>query len=161
MLERPDGASNGGLPAPRPLARILAFEDEDPRFPTMDETWRAFGADMGGQVRETLDTVRSPAERAYGVGVIVHNYFRTRGITLTSYELRALAGELVELQQSPPPSAMAQPVAAAPEEAATATELVSFTDKDEATRRAWAGDNSPPPPAVADTAFAAPPSKLV
>ena len=161
MLEGPDGAANGRLPAPRPLARILAFEDEDPRFPKMDETWRTFGADMGGQVRETLDTVRSPAERAYGVGVIVHNYFRTRGITLTSYELRALAGELVELQPTPPPAAVEQPVAVAPEASTPAAELVSFTDKDDATRRAWAGDDSPPAPAVADTAFAAPPSKLV
>ena len=160
MLERPDGASNGGLPAPRPLARILAFEDEDPRFPKMDETWLAFGADMGGQVREALDAVRSPAERAYGVGVIVHNYFRTRGITLTSYELRALAGELVELQPSPPPAAPEAPVAVA-EEAAPATALVSFTDKDEATRRAWAGDDSAPPPTVADAVCAAPPSMLV
>src|SRR5882757_5319672 len=103
MIERPDGASNGGLPEPRPLARILAFEDEDLRFPKMDETWRAFGADMGGQVRDVLDGGRSPAEKAYGVGVIVHNYFRTRGITLTSYELRALANELVEPPHASPP----------------------------------------------------------
>ncbi len=182
MLERPDGAANGSLPAPRPLARILTFENEDPRFPKMDETWRGFGADMGEQVREALDAVRSPAERAYGVGVIVHNYFRARGVTLTSYELRALAGELVDLQPSPLPAAVEQhvaavdqhdvaaehhvaavehPVAAAPEAPIPATELVSFTDKDESTRKAWAGDDSAPPPAVAETVFAAPPSKLV
>ncbi len=169
MLERPDGAANGSLPAPRPLARILTFEDEDPRFRKMDETWRAFGADMGAQVREALDAVRSPAERAYGLGVIVHNYFRARGVTLTSYELRALAGELVELQpvplsvspSVPSPAIVEQPAAAAPEAPAPAAELVSFADKDEATRRAWAGDDSAPPPAVAETVFAAPPSKLV
>ena len=160
MLEQPDGAAKGSLPEPRPLARILTFEDEDLRFPKMDETWRAFAADMGTQVREILDGGRSPAERAYGVGVIVHNYFRTRGITLTSYELRALAGELVELQQAPPP-----PVVNKEEEAETAdaaAELVSFAAKEEATERAWAGDvPTAPPPAVADTVFAPPPSTLV
>src|SRR5882757_1620258 len=132
MIERPDGASNGGLPEPRPLARILAFEDEDLRFPKMDETWRAFGADMGRQVRDVLDGGRSPAEKAYGVGVIVHNYFRTRGITLTSYELRALANELVE-----PPHASPPPPAEEKEE--TITDLVSFADKEEVAERVWAG----------------------
>ena len=160
MLEQPDGAAKGSLPEPRPLARILAFEDEDSRFPRMDETWLTFAADMGAQVREVLDGGRSPAERAYGVGVIVHNYFRTRGITLTSYELRALAGELVELQQAPP-----SPVVNKEEEAETAdaaAELVSFAAKEEATERAWAGDvPTASPPAVADTVFAPPPSTLV
>jgi len=139
----------------------LTFEDEDLRFPKMDETWRAFGADMGGQVRDVLDGGRSPAEKAYGVGVIVHNYFRTRGITLTSYELRALANELVE-----PPHASMQPPVGEKEEveakAETTIDLVSFADKEEMAERVWAGDElTPPPPVVADTAFAAPPSKLV
>ena len=163
MIERPDGASNGGLPEPRPLARILAFEDEDLRFPKMDETWRAFGADMGGQVRDVLDGGRSPAEKAYGVGVIVHNYFRTRGITLTSYELRALANELIEPPHvSPPPAVAEQEDAKEEVEAETATELVSFAGKKESEERVWAGDESTTsPPTVAEIAFAAPPSKLV
>jgi Flp pilus assembly CpaF family ATPase len=163
VLERSDAAANGGLPAPRPLARILTFEDEDPRFPKMEETWLAFGGEMGTQVREVLDGGRSPAEKAYGVGVILHNYFRTRGITLTSYELRALAGELVEPQPSPvveEPAVVESAPTPVAEEAVT--ELVSFAEKEEATQKAWAGDASvAAPPAVADTAFAAPPSKLV
>ena len=54
VLERTDAAGNIGLPAPRPLARILAFENGDPRFPRMEETWLAFAADVGTQVREAL-----------------------------------------------------------------------------------------------------------
>jgi type IV secretory pathway ATPase VirB11/archaellum biosynthesis ATPase len=165
---QPDGAAKGGIPVLRPLAGILTFEDEDLRFPKMDETWRAFGTDMAGQVSEALDGGRSPSERAYGVGVIVHNYFRTRGITLTSYELRALAGELVEPQLLAPPPPVPlpppPPVVEKPEvKTAPVAELVSFTAKEEeATQRAWAGEETtPPPPAIAETAFVAPPSKLV
>src|SRR5471030_2808763 len=127
----------------------------------MDETWRAFGTDMAGQVSEALDGGRSPSERAYGVGVIVHNYFRTRGITLTSYELRALANELVEPRHSSlqPPLGDNEEAEARAE---TTTDLVSFADREEMAERVWAGDElTPPPPVVADTAFAAPPSKLV
>ncbi len=180
VIDRPDAAANGGLSAPRSLARILAFEDDDPRFPRMEETWLAFGADMGAQVRAVLDGGRSPGERAYGVGAIVHNYFRTRGITLTSYELRALAGELVEPPQPSRPDTAEVSVVAEPqvpataieeatieeaivdEQGETATDLVSFADKEQATERAWAGeDPADPPPVVAETAFAAPPSTLV
>jgi type IV secretory pathway ATPase VirB11/archaellum biosynthesis ATPase len=103
VLDRPGAAGNGSLPELRSLAAILAFEDEDPRFPKMDETWLAFAGEMGAQVREVLDSGRSPAERSYGVGAIVHNYFRARGVTLTSYELRALAGELVACGPAPEP----------------------------------------------------------
>lgn len=169
----PDGAASGGLPVLRPLARILTFEDDDPRFPKMDETWRAFGADMAGQVSEALDGSKSPAERAYGVGAIVHNYFRARGVTLTSYELRALAGELVQPEAPPaaPPPAPAPPPPPPPAvietpQSAAAPELVSFGAQDEqeeeAAEKAWAGEEQTPPrPTVAETALAAPPSTLV
>jgi pilus assembly protein CpaF len=187
VLGRPDAAINGGLPALRPLAQVLAFEDDDPRFPRMEETWRAFCAEMGTPVREALDGGRSPGERAYAVGAIVHNYFRTRGITLTSYELRALAGELVDTQpiaaaapveepakepvvaetaaQEEPSAVAAPPIAAMDEDRGemTASALVSFPGKEEeGAEKAWAGeDPATPTPTVAETAFALPPSKLV
>ena len=105
VLDESDAAVNGRLSAPRPLAQILAFEAEDSRFPRMQETWLAFGSEMSGQVGEILDSGRSPTEMAYGVGIVLHNYFRTHGIPLTTYELRALAGELVEPEVvSPPPA---------------------------------------------------------
>jgi pilus assembly protein CpaF len=170
VLDLSGAAAEGGLPAARPLDLILSFEDEDPRFPKMRETWLAFGPEMGGQVRDVLDGGRSPAEIAYGVGVIVHNYFRTRGITLTSYELRALASELVD-RREPPPAVAAPTEEPVPQEAEAKVEeaevkettdaLVSFTGK-EAADAAWAGDDTlAPAPTVVEAALAPPPSKLV
>jgi len=170
VLDLSGAAAGGGLPALRPLGQILAFESDDPRFPKMQETWLAFGPEMGGQVRGVLDGGRSSAEIAYGVGVIIHNYFRSRGITLTSYELRALAGELVDRREPPPPvvapSVVAPVEEALPEEETeiekTTDELVSFAGKEEAGEAAWAGEDAvAPAPVVAEAAFAPPPSKLV
>lgn len=168
VLDLSGAAAEGGLPVLRPLDLILGFEDEDPRFPKMQETWLAFGPEMGGQVRDVLDGGRSSAEIAYGVGVIVHNYFRSRGITLTSYELRALATELVDRRQPVSLSAEVPVVPSTeeppPEEAAAATtdELVSFAGKEEAADSAWAGEDAPASaPAVSEAALAPPPSTLV
>ena len=44
-----------------------------------------------------LATGRSPPEIAYQLGELLHNHFRTRGVTLTSYELRRLVAELLAL----------------------------------------------------------------
>ena len=55
---------------------------------------------MEDAVRSALDASRSPPEIAYAIGEIVHNYFRTRGVTLTSYELRRLVAELLALRQA-------------------------------------------------------------
>ncbi len=127
----------------------------------MAETWRGFGADMSAAVREALDKGRSPAERAYGVGVIVHNYFGARGVMLTSSELRALAGELVGPRLVPAVDEPAVAEDAPPSIAEPRVELVSFVGKEEPTERAWAGDQRiAPPPEVADSVFAAP-SQLV
>ena len=68
----------------------------------MEQTWRAFGAEMDGAVRAALDGGRSPPEIAYAIGEIVHNYFRTRGVTLTSFELRRLVAELLAVRQRSP-----------------------------------------------------------
>jgi Flp pilus assembly CpaF family ATPase len=175
VLDLSGAAGEGGLPEVRSLDQILSFEGDDPRFPKMQETWRAFGPEMGGQVRDVLDGGRSSAEVAYGVGVIVHNYFRTRGITLTSYELRALAAELVD-RREPPPTVAEDVAVAAPEEPPqqekaevaeievkeTTDELVSFTGKEAAADAPWAGEDTlARVPAVAEAAFASPPSKLV
>jgi len=173
VLDLPGAAAEGGLPTLRPLGQILSFEGDDPRYPKMQETWLAFGPEMGGQVRDVLDGGRSSPEIAYGVGVIVHNYFRSRGITLTSYELRALASELVDRREPPP---IVDPPVVAPveeplaeEEAETEVEiekttdeLVSFTDEEEAREAAWAGEDAvAPAPVIAEAALTAPPSKLV
>jgi Flp pilus assembly CpaF family ATPase len=182
-------AGGGSLPEPRPLDRIVTFENEDPRFPRMQETWSAFAGEMGGQVLSTIDNGRSPAEIAYGIGIILHNYFRSRGIPLTTYELRALANEFVDLPKPDlsEPSFEAPvaelpvaevlvaevPVAEAPlvEEPVASpsvepqqektTELVSF-DADHASAAAWAGeDTAPSAPILTDAPSVTPPSPLV
>ena len=89
----------------------------------MQETWRAFGSEMEDAVRSALDTSRSPPEIAYAIGGIVHNYFRTRGVTLTSYELRRLVAELLTLRQHAEPAP-----------------LVTFTAVPPADETSWTGD---------------------
>jgi pilus assembly protein CpaF len=179
VLDESDAAVNGRLSALRPLAQILAFEDEDSRFPRMQETWLAFAGEMSGQVAEILDSGRSPTEMAYGVGIVLHNYFRTHGIPLTTYELRALAAELMDRRappelvapEAPPPVApeIEEPPALTPppqpetqEAQANGGDLVSFVGKEEERARAWAGEDSvKPAPVVAEASLAAPPSTLV
>src|SRR5262249_55632318 len=116
-------------------------------------TWQAFCQDMMSAVKAALERGRSPPEIAYSIGELVHNYFRTRGVTLTSYELRRLVAELLE-QRRPVGQGVKQD--AKPDEG-----LVSSTG--EPVRAPWAGDEAPPAvePQVAAGAFEPPPSPLV
>jgi pilus assembly protein CpaF len=183
VLDSPGAAVSSELPALRPLGQILAFEDEDPRFPRMEETWHAFAREMAHQVGDVLGSGRSSAELAYGVGALVHNYFRSRGITLTTYELRALAAELVDtrkfVEPAEPPQLESEAEAAEQEPAAAETpvvapaprppvdDLVSFVGEQDAQAAAWAGQSASPnptpgaPPIATETVIEAPPSTLV
>ena len=104
VLERPDAIAGDERRVPRSLDEIFPLRGDVTRGRQMQETWRAFGAEMEDAVRTALDASRSPPEIAYAIGGIVHNYFRTRGVTLTSYELRRLVGELLALRQSAEPA---------------------------------------------------------
>lgn len=120
---------------PRPLDQIFPMQEGDAnRSREMQSAWRSFCRDRLEAVRGVLGAGRSPPEIAYQLGELLHNHFRTRGVTLTSYELRRLVAELLSLHdpaderhepvstsapatsppaptvQGPPP-----PVAAAPE----------------------------------------------
>jgi Flp pilus assembly CpaF family ATPase len=146
VLERPDASAGEALRGPRSLDEIFPLRGDVTRSRQMQETWRAFGGEMDDAVRAALDTSRSPPEIAYAIGGIVHNYFRTRGVTLTSYELRRLVGELLTLRQhspGPPP-------------------LVAFTAMPPADETSWTGDEpGTPGPVVPDVVFEAPPSPLI
>jgi hypothetical protein len=143
--ERPDAAAGDERRAPRPLEEIFPLRGDVTRGRQMQETWRSFGAEMEEAVRAALDTSRSPPEIAYAIGGIVHNYFRTRGVTLTSYELRRLVGELLALRQRAP---------GAP--------LVAFTAEPAAAENSWTGDEpGTSRPVVPDLVFEGPPSPLV
>src|SRR5712671_4921638 len=144
VLERPDAGD--ALRGPRSLDEIFPLRGDVTRSRQMQETWRAFGSEMEDTVRAALDTSRSPPEIAYAIGGIVHNYFRTRGVTLTSYELRGLVAELLTLRQRAEPAPPLVTFAAGPADAETA----------------WTGDEpGTPGPVVPDVVFEGPPSRLV
>ncbi len=148
VLERPDAVVCDQAVGARPLDGIFPLRDDATRGRQMEQTWRAFGAEMDGAVRASLDGGRSPPEIAYAIGEIVHNYFRTRGATLTSFELRRLVAELLAVRQRSP---------AGPEAA-----LVAFTTGRAAPETPWTGDEADrPAPVVSDAAFAGPPSPLI
>jgi Flp pilus assembly CpaF family ATPase len=144
VLERPDaGDARRGS---RSLEEIFPLRGDATRSRQMQETWRAFGGEMEGAVRAALDTSRSPPEIAYAIGGIVHNYFRTRGVTLTSFELRRLVAELLVLRQRAEP----------------APPLVTFTAEPAAAKTSWTGDEpGTPGPVVPDVVFESLPSPLV
>ena len=90
VLERPHADGRA-----RPLEEIFPLRGDADRAHVMQETWRAFADGMTGSVAKAFGDGRSPPEIAYAVGEVVHNFFRTRGVTLTSYELRRLVAELL------------------------------------------------------------------
>src|SRR5437899_4523139 len=100
VFERPEGGQGGARPEParaepRSLGEIFPQNGNADRGRELHGTWRDFCQDMDGAVQTALDRGRSPPEIAYAIGELVHNYFRTRGVTLTSYELRRLVAELL------------------------------------------------------------------
>src|SRR5260370_28276482 len=144
--ERPDAIAGDERRAPRSLDEIVPLRGGVRRGRQMQEPWRAFGAEMEDAVRLALDTSGSPPEIAYAIGGIVHNYFRTRGVTLTSYELRRLVADLLALRQRAEPRAPVVRLSARPAAAETS----------------WTGDEpGTPGPVVPDLVFEGPPSRLV
>ena len=76
---------------PRPLDQIFPMQQDDAnRSREMESAWRSFCRDRLEAVRGVLGAGRSPPEIAYQLGELLHNHFRTRGVTLTSDELRRL-----------------------------------------------------------------------
>jgi Flp pilus assembly CpaF family ATPase len=145
VLEGSDASAGEALRGPRSLDEIFPLRGDVTRSRQMQETWRAFGNEMEDTVRLALDTSRSPPEIAYAIGGIVHNYFRTRGVTLTSYELRRLVAELLTLRQRAEPAP-----------------LVAFTAVPPADESSWTGDEpGTPGPVVPDVVFEGPPSPLI
>jgi Flp pilus assembly CpaF family ATPase len=144
VLERPHAAVRA-----RPLEEIFPLRGDAGREHLMQETWRAFADGMTGSVATAFGDGRSPPEIAYAVGEIVHNFFRTRGVTLTSYELRRLVAELLAQRQRGRRSPTSGP-------------LVQFASEPSSRPAPWPdAAATTPPPAVADAVFAGPPSPLV
>ena len=157
VLERSGATSGGARPEPRSLDKIFASLNDAARGRELQGTWVAFCREMDGPVRTALAGGGSPPEIAYAVGEIVHNYFRTRGATLTSYELRRLVAELLD-QRAPTPD---QDDKAATSTAAAAA-LVAFASDPAKRETPWTGEAATQPtPTVPDAVFKGPPSPLV
>ena len=153
VLERPNAVADARR-APRSLDEIFPPRGDAGRSRQLQETWRAFAGEMAGAVRAAFDASRSPPEIAYAIGEIVHNYFRTRGATLTSYELRRLVAELL-VQQDRQPDRGCEPRSAGPA-------LVTFADEPGVSETPWTGgETGTPGPVVPDVVFEGPPSPLV
>ena len=144
MLERPHAHGRA-----RPLEEIFPLRGDAGRAHLMQETWRAFADGMTASVGKVFGDGRSPPEIAYAVGEVVHNFFRTRGVTLTSYELRRLVAELLVQRQRG-------------RRLPTSGPLVQFASEPSSGPAPWTdAAAATPPPAVADAVFAGPPSPLV
>lgn len=145
VLERPSTTAGEMPSGVRSLDRIFPLPGDPTRGRQMQETWQAFCGGMDGAVRALLDKSRSPPEIAYAIGELVHNCFRTRGVTLTSFELRRLVAEVLAQQRQVPEPA-----------------LVVFTAEPPPNAKPWAADEpAAPAPRVPDSVFQAPPSPLV
>jgi hypothetical protein len=155
VLERPNAVATDARHAPRSLDEIFPLRGDASRGRQLQQTWRTFGSEMEGAVRAAFDASRSPPEIAYAIGEIVHNYFRTRGATLTSYELRRLVAELLALQDRGQQDRAHEPLSAEPS-------LVTFAGEPVSAETAWTGDETGTPGSVVpDVVFEGPPSRLV
>jgi Flp pilus assembly CpaF family ATPase len=113
------GPSSSDSVLERPTGGAVAPATDSTRDAQMKETWAAFNREAVGAVRVAVTLDRSPPEIAYAVGEIVHNYFRARGATLTSYELRQRVAELLDQH------GVAKPDVLKPEAPAAAPEPVT------------------------------------
>lgn len=153
-----DSPTEGGPGQPRPLDQIFPLRGDANRGREMQATWRSFCRDRLAAVRGVLGAGRSPPEIAYQLGELLHNHFRTRGVTLTSYELRRLVAELLALH-SPAEEGHEPPAKESPP---TAPQPVVAFDR-EPPKAPWPGDVPAPTPAlrVSDKALEPPPSPIV
>ena len=172
-LDRIVGHGDAG---PRPIEQIFPLRGDANRGRELQTTWHSFCRDRLEAVRGVLAVGRSPPEIAYQLGELLHNHFRTRGVTLTSYELRRLVAELLalhgradEVLPSPPPGpapelrspAVAKQTGPANPELADPPPVVTFDG--EPPKAPWPGDApaATAQPEVPEKALEPPPSPIV
>ncbi len=107
VADRPE--SNAAAARPRPLDQIFPLRGDANRG--RGDARRPGGRSAAIALRRSKPRYaagRSRPEIAYQLGELLHNHFRTRGVTLTTYELRRLIAELLALH-GPPPQQMDKP----------------------------------------------------
>lgn len=152
----------GGETSPRvrSFEQLFPLHGDAARGRQMRESWHGFCDAMEGAVRAALDKRRSAPEIAYVIGELVHNYFRTRGVTLASFELRRLVAGVLDLQaRTDAPGGAPDDV---PGDAPADPALVVFEAEPASHAAPWnGGESSALVPAALEAAFKAPPSALV
>ncbi|QQS14214.1 MAG: CpaF family protein [Rhodospirillales bacterium] len=139
----PADTSDGGYATIFPQAR------GDARGTLVGRVWASLFADLRQPVEEALRSGPSAGDIAYKLGELVHSYFRTRGVTLTSYELRRVVVELLDnCQRGWPTLRAGAPPAATPVAPAEPGGLVAFDGPAAAPSQpapAWSGEPLEPP----------------
>jgi pilus assembly protein CpaF len=107
------------------VGQIFPPHKSDSRSRQLEETWLLLFRELRGPVDSTLLGGLSAGDVAYRLGELVHNYFRTRGVTLTSFELRRIVVELLDNHKRGWPSLKPAPGPSAPP-----SSLVDFVDGD-------------------------------
>lgn len=97
----------------------------DNRARQLEETWQLLFRELRGPVDSTLSGGLSAGDVAYRLGELVHSFFRTRGVTLASFELRRIVVELLENHKRGWPTLEPAPGPSAP-----SSSLVDFVDGD-------------------------------
>jgi Flp pilus assembly CpaF family ATPase len=162
VIDRTDNVGSN----PRPLDQIFPLRGDATRGREMQATWRSFCGDRLDAVKAVLAAGRSPPEIAYQLGELLHNHFRTRGVTLTSYELRQLVAELLALHgpepKDEPPPPVPKPQAPERKESSGHPQPVVAFDREPPPGQPWLGDiPAAPAPTVPDKALEPPPSPIV
>lgn len=156
LRESVDAAGNGQRAEPRALDEILPERGDAARARDMQATWHAFCLERYDMVRAALGSGRTPPEIAYQLGELVHTYFRPRGITLTSHELRRLVAELLEPADRTRPPAAAESVPAPPPEQTTPPVGEPSPPRSPAAVQEQPAPSPEPPPRVPEPAPSAP-----
>lgn len=124
-------------------AAIFPPQRSDNRTRQLEETWSLLFRELRGPVDSTLLGGLSAGDVAYRLGELVHNYFRTRGVTLTSFELRRIVVELLDNHKHGWPTLKPAQGPNAPP-----SSLVDFVDGDPDARAIREAAQHPPAPAT-------------
>ncbi|HJQ60298.1 MAG TPA: ATPase, T2SS/T4P/T4SS family [Vineibacter sp.] len=148
-----DGAGGGGF-------NMVFGGGDNGRAAQLSASWDALLVELRGPVESVLRGGMSAGDIAYRLGELVHGFYRTRGVTLASYELRRIVIALLDCHRRGWPTttvaaSMGADVAAAPPGPASDA-LVAFVRDDLHRPSAGTWNNDAPSQPPAPVAFDVP-----